>query len=116
MRFLVDECTGPGVGRWLRKQGYEVFSIFEEARGMKDDEILHKAAHEHWVIITNDKGFGEQVFRADRAHHGVVLLRLSDERRANKIAILQRFLATYEEQIDGKFIVVTEKRVRFATK
>ena len=33
MRFLVDECTGPAVARWLRQQGYEVFSVYEQARG-----------------------------------------------------------------------------------
>ena len=35
MRFLVDECTGPKVAEWLRGQGHEVFSVFEEARGLK---------------------------------------------------------------------------------
>lgn len=34
MKFLVDECTGPAVAEWLRNQNHEVFSIFEEARGM----------------------------------------------------------------------------------
>ena len=33
MRFLVDECTGPAVARWLREQSHDVFSVFEEARG-----------------------------------------------------------------------------------
>jgi predicted nuclease of predicted toxin-antitoxin system len=27
MRFLVDECTGPAVARWLREQGHDVFSV-----------------------------------------------------------------------------------------
>lgn len=27
MRFLVDECTGPKVAEWLRKQNHEVFSV-----------------------------------------------------------------------------------------
>jgi hypothetical protein len=34
MRFLVDECTGPSVARWLREQGYDVFSVYEQARGL----------------------------------------------------------------------------------
>jgi hypothetical protein len=41
MRFLVDECTGPAVVRWLRRQGHEVFSVYEEARGMEDEDIIH---------------------------------------------------------------------------
>jgi len=43
MRFLVDECTGPAVADWLRNQKHEVFSVFEEARGMDDDDIILKA-------------------------------------------------------------------------
>ena len=34
MRFLIDECTGPAVARWLREQNHEVFSLYEEARGL----------------------------------------------------------------------------------
>ena len=44
MRFLVDECTGPAVARWLREQSHEVFSVYEEARGMSDDDILATVA------------------------------------------------------------------------
>ena len=40
MRFIVDECTGPAVAEWLRNRDHEVFSIFEEARGIGDDEII----------------------------------------------------------------------------
>lgn len=39
MRFLVDECTGPLVARWLREQKHEVFSVYEEGRGMEDNDI-----------------------------------------------------------------------------
>ena len=61
MRFLVDECTGPAVARWLRQQGHDVFSVYEEARGMSDAEIIHKAFAEQWILITNDKDFGEKI-------------------------------------------------------
>ena len=54
MRFLVDECTGPSVAEWLRNQKHEVFSVFEEARGMDDDDIILKALEENWILITND--------------------------------------------------------------
>ena len=85
MRFLVDECTGPAVARWLRQRGYEVFSVYEEARGIDDDEIIRKAFEENWILITNDKDFGEKVYRERHPHRGVVLLRLGDERTSNKI-------------------------------
>ena len=95
MRFLVDECTGPAVARWLREQGHDVFSVFEKARGIDDDNVIQKAFSENWILITNDKDFGEKVFREQRQHKGVVLLRLDDERAARKIDTLQRLLRVY---------------------
>ena len=52
MRFLVDECTGPAVAGWLRDNGHEIFSVFDEARGMADDDIIRKALSENWILIT----------------------------------------------------------------
>ena len=113
MRFLVDECTGPAVAHWLRDQSHEVFSVYEEARGTADDDILDKAYSEHWILITNDKDFGEKVYREKRPHHGVIFLRLQDERAASKIDAIQKLLCRYEDQLADAFAVVTETQVRF---
>lgn len=114
MRFLVDECTGPTVARWLREQKHEVFSVYEEARGLDDDTLIAKVIYRKLVLITNDKDFGEKIYRERRPHRGVILLRLEDERAVNKIAILRRLLEQYADQLADHFVVVTEKQVRFA--
>lgn len=114
MRFLVDECTGSKVAQWLRDENHEVFSVFDEMRGMTDDEILAKAFSESWILITNDKDFGEMVFRERHEHHGVIFLRLDDERAANKIEVLRRLLENYSEKLPEEFVVATETKVRFA--
>jgi predicted nuclease of predicted toxin-antitoxin system len=114
MRFLVDECTGPAVAGWLRRQGHKVFSVYEKARGMGDEDIIRKALAENWILVTNDKGFGEKVYRERHQHKGVVLLRLDDERAGNKIETLRRLLEGYADQLAGRFVTVTETRVRFA--
>jgi predicted nuclease of predicted toxin-antitoxin system len=113
MRFLIDESTGPIVARWLHEQGHEVFSVYEEARGANDDDLIQKAFAENWILITNDKDFGEKVYRERRPHKGVVLLRLEDERGASKIKILQRLLEKYSDRLADNFVVVTETRARF---
>ena len=61
MRFLVDECTGPAVVEWLREQKNEVFSVYDEARGLDDGAILQKAFAESWILIAIDKDFGEKI-------------------------------------------------------
>jgi predicted nuclease of predicted toxin-antitoxin system len=114
MRFLVDENAGPSVAGWLRRQGHEVFSVYEAARGVDDEQILQKAFVEHWIIITSDKDFGEKIYREQWPHRGVVLLRLDDERVANKTAVIQRLLENYSDRLADTFVVVTESWVRFA--
>jgi predicted nuclease of predicted toxin-antitoxin system len=80
MRFLVDECTGPAVARWLRAQQHDVFSVYDEARGIGDEEVIERAFAENRVLVTNDKDFGEKIFRERLPHRGVILLRLADDR------------------------------------
>lgn len=113
MRFLVDECTGPLVAAWLRQQGYEVFSVYEQARGLNDDTILQKAFQEDWVLVTNDKDFGEKVYRECKPHRGVIFMRLSDDRAMKKIETLRLLLSAYPERIQNCFVVATENQVRF---
>jgi predicted nuclease of predicted toxin-antitoxin system len=114
MRFLVDECTGPRVAQWLREQGHDVFSVYEEARGSDDDSIIRKACDENWILITNDKDFGEKVFRGQHHHHGIIFLRLAGNRANNKIEVLRKLLDTHSAKLVDQFVVVTESRVRFA--
>ncbi len=114
MRFIVDECTGPKVAQWLREHNHEVFSVYEEARGIDDDAIIHKAFDENWLLITNDKDFGEKVYRERRPHRGIIFLRLEDERAASKIGVLRRLLEAYADKLPDNYVVVTETQVRFA--
>jgi predicted nuclease of predicted toxin-antitoxin system len=112
MRFLVDECTGPVVASWLQNQGHDVFSVYEESRGLDDNAILAQAVTENRILVTNDKDFGEKIFREKQAHKGIVLLRLQDERASNKIAAVQRLLEDYADKLERRFVVVTESGVR----
>jgi predicted nuclease of predicted toxin-antitoxin system len=116
MRFIVDECVGPAVALWLAQLDHDVFSVFDDSRGIDDDEILELAVKEDWIIVTSDKDFGEKIFRDRREHRGVVLLRLTDERSASKIATLQKLLESHADKLAGQFVVVSERQVRFARK
>lgn len=112
MRFLVDECTGPAVAKWLQRLHHDVFSVYDQTRGLDDENIIEKANLENYILVTNDKDFGELVFRKGKLHKGVILLRLEDERSENKIAVLQKVLDSYSDKLAKNFIIVTEKTVR----
>ena len=114
MRFLIDECTGPTVAKWLHDQGHDVFSVYDEARGIDDDRVIELALDQKRVLITNDKDFGEKVYRENCPHVGIILLRLEDERSASKIRVISHLLEKYSGKIMGSFTVVSEHRVKFS--
>jgi predicted nuclease of predicted toxin-antitoxin system len=87
MRFVVDECTGSLVAQWLRNEGHDAVSIYDEARGSSDLSVLSRAVREDRILITNDKDFGQRVFQDHLPHKGIILLRLEDPRSTNKIAV-----------------------------
>ena len=114
MRLLVDENVGPSVALWLAAMDHNVVSVYSEARGMPDDDIIRKSYEEDRILITCDKDFGELVFRERRSHKGVVLLRLEDERPAMIVRALKRLLGEYADRLGGRFVVVTDDQTRFA--
>ena len=62
-KFIVDECTGPAVAEWLIAQGFTTISVFDAFRGSKDIDILTMAIRNGCILITNDKDFGEMIFK-----------------------------------------------------
>ncbi len=82
---------------------------------MQDDDIMSKALTDDWILVTNDKDFGEKVYRERQPHRGVILLRLEDERAATKIEIMRRLLDRYAGNLPGNFVVVSETSVRLAS-
>ncbi len=117
MKFVVDECTGPNVARWLTENRHDVYSVADESRGWTDEQVLRKALAEERILITNDKDFGYLIFKNRMAHCGVILMRLEDETSGNKIAVLSGLLRGHGKSItENNFIVVTETSIRITEK
>jgi predicted nuclease of predicted toxin-antitoxin system len=112
MRFLVDECTGTSVASWLRNQEHEVFSVFEQWRGASDDAILEKCHLENYILITSEKDFGEMVFRNQKVHCGVILVRCLPNIFTKRIEVLGKLIQNFSEDLQNNFIVVTNDKVR----
>lgn len=112
MKFIVDESTGVSVVRYLRSQGYDVLAVAESLLQADDAAIVERAAREDRILITNDKDFGELVFRVGHTHAGVLLLRLRDESPANRIRVVKAMLESHADHLVGRFVVATESGVR----
>src|SRR5436853_5990447 len=76
-KFPLDESVELRLGFYLKKQGHDVRAIATDyTPGIEDEEVLKIAKNEQRILITNDKDFGELVFRYYHPHAGVLLLRL----------------------------------------
>ncbi len=112
MRFLVDESAGWAVAEYLRQAGHDILAVAEITPSADDPDILSWATRENRILVTNDKDFGELVFRSGRTHQGILLFRLQDESATNRVRMLAAVLSQYADQLPGRFVVVTETSVR----
>ncbi len=112
MRFIVDESTGIAVVEHLRNSGYDVLAVAEIMRQADDPDILTLALNQDRILITNDKDFGELVFRSGKRHRGVLLLRLHDESSTNRVRVVKSVLERHADRLPNHFVVATENRVR----
>jgi predicted nuclease of predicted toxin-antitoxin system len=112
MRFIVDECTGSNVAEFLKQDGHEVISVFDDLRGVTDDFLLEKCFAENYILITSDKDFGEMVFRLNQNHKGIILIRCTPNNFQTRIIVLSKLLKNYMPNIENNFVVVTNTKVR----
>ncbi|MBI1295540.1 hypothetical protein GC175_11350 [bacterium] len=115
-RFIVDECTGMSVVIFLCAQGYDTISVSETMPQAVDVDILQRAVTDNRIVVTNDRDFGDMVFRDRRAHRGIILLRLSDDLPATKLHVLDAVLKEHLERLTDHFVVVTEDNIRIRSR
>jgi predicted nuclease of predicted toxin-antitoxin system len=112
MRFFADENVARPIVQWLRQSGHDVLYAAETGPGREDAVWLHEAEQSERLIVTADKDFGELIFRDRLNSHGVVLMRMHRLSLQERLARLAQAWSTVEANPIGKFIVITEGRVR----
>lgn len=118
MRFLLDESADYPLAAHLLSRGHDVTAIAHDyPSALADREVLEIAHQERRILITNDRDFGELIFRQLLPHSGVLLFRLGDESLATKIDRLDHVVSAYAEYLD-QFLVISDQgiRVRRSTK
>lgn len=112
MKFLVDESSDARSAAYLNSLGHDATTVARDyASSLADSDVLTIARNEQRVLITNDRDFGELVFRLEQAHSGVIFLRLNTTSLATKIERLNHIINHYSDRLD-QFFVVTERTVR----
>src|ERR1044072_6608437 len=80
MLWLADECVHALLATRLREAGHETVYMAEIAQSTSDADIIARAQRENRLLLTEDKDFGELVFRWRAALPGLVLLRIDPRR------------------------------------
>jgi predicted nuclease of predicted toxin-antitoxin system len=112
VRFLADECCAEGLVNALRADGHDVLYVLEAMRGATDDVILERAYSENRILLTDDKDFGELVYRLGRPARGVVLLRFDVIDRDQKVPCLLDLITRAGHRLPGAFVVLEVEKVR----
>jgi predicted nuclease of predicted toxin-antitoxin system len=110
MRFLVDESTGRKTCELLIEAGHDAVFVGDAMPGSADEVVLSRAESENRILITDDKDFGELVFRLDRPSTGVILLRTSKSNSVRRNRILLDVIKNMH--LEGYFTTVAEKTVK----
>ena len=77
MNIVADANTQSYIVNRLRSDGYNVLWIVELAPNLSDEEVLNVAVDNQALLITNDKDFGEMVFKQKLPFlYGIILMRL----------------------------------------
>ena len=74
--------------------------------------MLQIALDEGRVLITRDKDFGELVFRLNKAHAGVILIRLEGYNTDERGEIVCRLISQYLDQLFNAFTVIQKGIIR----
>lgn len=112
MKFLADECVDAPIMVRLRDDGHEVTYVAEMAQGVTDQEVLDLANAGVMLLMTEDKDFGELVFRLNQVAEGVVLIRLGGLSTNRKAEIVSKAIGEHEAELIGCFTVIEPSSVR----
>jgi predicted nuclease of predicted toxin-antitoxin system len=96
----------------LRNNGYSVISITEDFSGIEDEAVLDYAFERQALLITEDKRFGEMIFRDGLRTRGVVLIRFPDLFPTMVSDYVLDVLNTYGTNLFGMFTVISSSSFR----
>ena len=112
MMLRADESVDRPIVERLRQDAHDCVYIAELSPSISDDEVLQEANNRSALLLTEDKDFGELVYRLGRVHGGVVLIRLAGLPAPSKADIVAKVLQDHATELPGAFTVISPGAVR----
>ncbi len=112
MKILADENIDYPIVKGLRSSGFSVTTILEGERGSSDEVVLQVSIIEKSILLTEDKDFGEHIFRLGSDYAGVILVRLPWNGWEEKLKIIVECLEKHATSLPDSFTVISPGRIR----
>lgn len=112
MNLVADENIDRGIVDRLRRDGHIVAWIAEVSPSVSDEDVLQQATAAASLLVTEDKDFGELVYRRGLAHAGVLLIRLEGLDNTAKAEVVSNAVRDNAADLPGAFTVVSANLVR----
>lgn len=114
MRFKTDENIHPELAGYLRKNGHDALTVWDQGmRGRPDTDLAVVCKAEHRALISLDVGFADIRAYPPEQFAGLVILRLTHQSRRSVLEFFPRVLNLLNsEPLIGQLWIVDEHRVR----
>ena len=101
MLFLLDANVEHRLAAFLTSLGHDVKTIARDyPASLADHDVLNHAVAEKRILITNDRDYGELIFRQHFSHCGVIFFRLKNSKDiSGKLTWLTIILQTYKDNL-----------------
>lgn len=111
MRILADENIPFSVVKFLKKEGYDVVTLYDlNKRGISDMEVVETAEKDDRIILTLDLDFGHMYYFSEQGKINIIVVRPKIIFSENIIKCLNRF---FDLNIKPEgLIVISEKKIR----
>jgi len=112
LNILVDESIDSRITRKLKSHGFDLISVSEYFKGFPDIELIKLSRKLASVLLTEDRDFGEWVFAHQEKNVSVIFLRYRVQDIKEIIESLIKILSEKQEDLYGKFCVITINKIR----
>jgi predicted nuclease of predicted toxin-antitoxin system len=113
-RLKLDENLPSEIAGLMNRHGCDALTVGNQGwRGMTDDELWRRVQGERRWLVTADKEFADLRRYPPGSHAGLILLRSSDESRADYLRLAAVVLDRVKlDELARAVVVVTRRSVR----
>ncbi len=112
MTLFADEGVDRDIVERLRGDGHEVSYVAEMQKGVTDEQVLRTATVGQAILVTQDKDFGELVFRQKLAAGGILLIRLAGASALEKAELVSTAVRDHGSEMAHAFSVISKNSLR----